>query len=530
VPGLGQFLDRPTAEVHASYGASILSPVAPEYTTGEGLVAAAYRTVLLDVHDREVDLETITRLPEELSEAAAQAGSYTGSPGISTAFLESWRDLVNAPGGLLSPTPSGSAARLPQLTPLVPRIAHRSGVIGKFGRGRWQAGNLLLSAVWSGTGPEAAPTLMASFADALDIGRDDDLFARYVENTLALVHAPRVRPSLLELADIGAPSSAWRSRDGRGHTPAERFVRDLDFVIELKAVLTRRQWTALLEAHLRLGLAMHQMWLCRLNARVWGFCVDVLNGGIVDSAQVTATCWQDQERDEPFLMLGADSTSPIRRLLSDYARARLGLNLVLFGLDEIGAAWNGKLGAVLEGETPPEAIARFLDLVHENASALNARCVDVAGNSVVATAGSIADAYPRLINGQLGVTRNLSFFLRYTLGQLQPVDAEFASYDQSYLVHRPARSTAKDRVVRPGPAMLILLVHAACQSLGGIPASMDVLRRHLRAYGLGASADELRTGITVRELERLELVVDSPDAGGGRLLVDPLPTRSAARA
>lgn len=528
--GLGPFLDRPTAEVHSSYGASILSPVAPEYTTGEGLVAAAYRTVLLGIRDRDVDLETITGLPNQLSEAAIRAGSDLGSPEASAAFLESWRDLVNAPGGLLSPTPSGSAARLPQLTPLVPRIAHRSGVIGKFGRGRWQPGNLLLSAIWSGAGPEDAPKLMASFADALDVGRDDDLLARYIENTLALVHEPQVRPSPEELADIGAPSSAWRSRDGRGHIPAERFVQDLEFVIELKAVLTRRQWTALLEAHLRLGLAMHQMWLCRLNARVWGFCVDILNGGTVEGERVAATCWQDQERDEAFLMLGADSASSIRRLLSDYARARLGLNLVLFGLDEIGAAWNGKLGAIVEGETPPESVARFLNFVRENASALNARCADVAGNTIVATAGSIADAYPRLINGQLGVTRNLSFFLRYTLGQLQPVDVELASYDQGFLVHRPARSSAKERVVRPGPAMLILLVHVACQSLGGIPASMDVLRKHLRAYGLGASADELRTGITVHELERLELVVDSPDAGGGRLLVDPLPTGGTTHA
>lgn len=521
---LARFLDRPTAEVHGSYASSILSPVAPEYTTGEGLVAAAYRTLLLGIYDREVDLEKIARVPADLVEALGPASSASASASLDAAFLEAWRDLVNAPGGLRSPTPSGSPARLPQLTPLVPRIAHRSGVIGKFGRGRWQPGNLLLSTIWSGAGPDDAPVVLGSLADALDVGRDDDLFARYVDNTLALIHPRRARPSSEELAAIGGFAPAWRARDGKGHTPAEQFVRDLQFVIQLKAILTRRQWTALVEAHLRLGLAMHQMWLCRLNARVWGHCLDVLSGGVIDKERVAATCWQDQEVDEPFLMLGADSTSPIRRLLSDYARARLGLNLVLYTLDDVDAGWDAKLGAVRDGETPSESIARFLDHVRSNADDLNARCGEIAGNSIPATAGAVADAYPRLINAQLGVTRNLSFFLRYTLGQLQAVDDEFASYDQSFLIRKPARPSAKERMVQPGPAMLILLVHSACQALKGVPASMDILRRDLRAYGLGASADELRTGVTIRELERLELVVDSPDAGGGRLLVDPLPT------
>jgi hypothetical protein len=531
VADLGRFLERPTGEVHAGYAGSILSPVAPEYTTGEGLLAAAYRTLLLDVPDRQVNLETIAALPGELGAAASQSDLRTWTGPALEAFIESWKDLVHAPGGLVSPTPAGSPARLPQLTPLVPRIAHRSGVIGRYGRGRWQPGNLLLSALWTGAGPTDAPGVAASLAAAIDVGPGDDLFARYVEGTLGLVHEGRPPPTAEALEAIGRPSSAWRVRAGRGHIPAERFVSDLRFVVELKPVLTRRQWTALLEAQLRLGLATHQMWLCRLNARAWRLCVRALHGEPVESDQVLATCWPDQERDDPFLGLGTDSTSAIRRLLSDYARARLGLNLVLFALDDLGAGWDGKVGAVgADFATPADALAGFFRHVQANAAAMNELCSSSSGDTVTATAGNLADAYPRLVNGQTGVTRNLSFFLRYTLGQLQPVDEEFASYDQGFLVHRPVRPSGKERIVRPGPATLILLVHAACRSLGNIPTSMDALRRHLRAYGLGASADELRSGTTVRELERLELVVDSPDAGGGRQLVDPLPLPSTARA
>jgi hypothetical protein len=531
VADLGRFLERPTGEVHAGYGGSILSPVAPEYTTGEGLLAAAYRTLLLDVPDRQVNLETIADLPGELGAAAVHGDPRTWTDPTLAAFIGSWEDLVHAPGGLVSPTPAGAPARLPQLTPLVPRIAHRSGVIGRYGRGRWQPGNLLLSALWTGAGPADAPSATASLAAAIDVGPDDDLFARYVEDTLSLVHEDRSQPTAESLEAIGRPSSAWRTQSVRGHIPAERFVSDLQFVVELKPVLTRRQWTALLEAQLRLGLATHQMWLCRLNARAWRLCVRAINGEQIESDQVLATCWPDQERDDPFLGLGTDSTSAIRRLLSDYARARLGLNLVLFALGDLGAGWDAKVGAAGDAyPTPADALTGFLRHVQANAAAMNELCLSASGDTLTATAGNLADANPRLVNGQTGVTRNLSFFLRYTLGQLQPVDDEFASYDQGFLVHRPARPSRTERIVRPGPATLILLVHAACRSLGEIPASMDALRRHLRSYGLGASADELRSGTTVRELERLELVVDSPDAGGGRQLVDPLPLRSIARA
>lgn len=528
--GLAGFLDRPTSEVHSSYAGSVLSPVAPEYTTGEGLVAAAYRTILLDVPDRSVDLETIPLLPRQLGEAAALSDLGVGSQPALAAFVESWRDLVTAPGGLVSPTPARSPGRLPQLTPLVPTIAYRSGVIGKFGRGRWSPGNLLLSAIWTGAGPQGAPPLVTSLGGALEVGPGDDLFARYVETSLGLVHEPRSRPAVEALAAIGRPSAAWRRR-GPGHIPAERFALDLQFVVELKDILTRRQWTAVLEAQLRLGLAMHQMWLCRLNSRLWALCLAALSGDTVDADLIAASCWRDQEIDDPFLELGGDSEAAIRRLLAEYARARLGLNLVLFGLDEIGASWGRKLGAVSdEHATPTEAVAAFLGHVRANSAALNGHFATAGSLSAAAMAGELADGYPRLISGQLGVTRNLVFFLRYTLGQLQPVDEEFVSYDQGFLVHRPPRSRARERLARPGPGMLILLVHSACRSLGGIPASMDVLRRHLRAYGLGTSADELRSGFTVRELERLELVVDSPDAGGGRLLVDPFPVQIGAHA
>src|SRR3546814_1821899 len=45
-----------------------------------------------------------------------------------------------------------------------------------------------------------------------------------------------------------------------------------------KQLLTRRQWTSLLEAVLRLGTVSHVIWLCELHSRVWACLSEALGG------------------------------------------------------------------------------------------------------------------------------------------------------------------------------------------------------------------------------------------------------------
>src|SRR3546814_2342035 len=65
---------------------------------------------------------------------------------------------------------------------------------------------------------------------------------------------------------------------GTGTFPARQFVRDLNAVIAAKPLLTRRQWTSLLEAVLRLGTVSHVIWLCELHSRVWACLSEALGG------------------------------------------------------------------------------------------------------------------------------------------------------------------------------------------------------------------------------------------------------------
>ena len=69
-----------------------------------------------------------------------------------------------------------------------------------------------------------------------------------------------------------------------------------------------------------------------------------------------------------------------------------------------------------------------------------------------------------------GFTKNLFEFARHSLGQIKAKSDEQKSYDQSYLIAYPG---GKSLPVQPGPAMLILMVHACCRAQGHIPASLD---------------------------------------------------------
>jgi len=118
-----------------------------------------------------------------------------------------------------------------------------------------------------------------------------------------------------------------------------------------------------------------------------------------------------------------------------------------------------------------------------------------------------------------GFTKNLYEFARHSLGQIESGEADLRSYDQSYLVASPG--PRRSLVVQPGPEMLITLVHACCQSHADVPVGLEDLRQHLADYGLRAPAGELVNGRTGSDLGKLGLIVDSPDAAGGRLLVPP---------
>ena len=114
-----------------------------------------------------------------------------------------------------------------------------------------------------------------------------------------------------------------------------------------------------------------------------------------------------------------------------------------------------------------------------------------------------------------GYTKNLFEFARHSLGQIKAKDPAERCYDLSYLL--AYAGDRKPLPVAPGPDMLVMLVHACCAANPFIPVSLGDFKRYLGEYGLHVPAGELIDGNTGRDLAMLGLVVDSPDAAGGRL-------------
>src|SRR5262249_3886684 len=120
----------------------------------------------------EVQLDNIDRVPGLMP------------PG--TGGAEAWSRLLTRRGGLSSPLKhrqySSLASR--QLMPLVPSIGRIAGVLGKRPRSRWNPSNLLLEVIGAGSGKAQGDALARSLGEALSVAPGDDVFARFVEDSL----------------------------------------------------------------------------------------------------------------------------------------------------------------------------------------------------------------------------------------------------------------------------------------------------------------------------------------------------------
>ena len=123
-------------------------------------------------------------------------------------------------------------------------------------------------------------------------------------------------------------------------SPAEAFAQDLEKLLGLKRSLTRRQWCALVESLLRLGLSAHVLWVCRLNMVVWRWALDVLGGMDPPSEdEVEHKLWSGHLGYGAFLESGQSSDSYFKRQVESYVTARLGINLLLHALEDASAGW-----------------------------------------------------------------------------------------------------------------------------------------------------------------------------------------------
>ena len=507
---VGAYLADPTGKVHPAYQRSALAPAAPEYAVGDVLLASAYRTFVLNVRDTHVQSKYLDGVVDRI------AGAVGGETPRPERAAEAWSQLLAGPGGLASPRLRQGKGDL-RLIPLVPELARYTGVMGAAAERRWQPGNLLVSAIWSGEGPAEAPKLIDAFRDALAVGADDDYLARYAEATLKAARHPDEAASTPAPPDIEPDAPMWRAQRARPFGPAERFTTDLRRVIELKPSTTRRQWTLLLEAHLRLGLSTYVLWLCHVNAAVWGLCRLAFSGAAVTEEEVIEAIWASP-RARALLQVGSDPDPAIASLLYSYAEARLGINLILHAL---GVPDVPKIGKDLGGADAPSALTAMLASVSAQRGVIEGAVKAASGGrSLDAVVATLVDKQRDLVLAGRGTTtNNMGEFVLYVMTQLSTNEPKERAFDQGYLA---AYVSPRKRRVRLSPISLLLLVHLTQAEVGDVPATIADLQQHACEYGLEITGSELRSGTTAAAMDQQGLAVDSPDAGGGRLLVDAL--------
>lgn len=469
---------------------------APEFATGEVVLSSLYRAVGFD----GVSEKKVPSLGNEFRKALDTERRRQNAAGRLSP--EAWRTVVDRV--VQSPkVAQQSSKRFLSLSPVIPDTAIYSGA-ARLGGNPWNPGQLIKQMI--GIGSEnigSAQMLWSDLHQALSVTDADDVWARWLQTEFGprrperITWAPRPmdQPELLP------------EPDRRGFSyPARQFVVDLRGILDVKSAMTRRQWITLLEALLRIGSVSHVLWLCDVNDRLWRAIRCALEGDVrlapIDAAAVRADILAVRRR---MLSFGNPAVPAIRDLASRYLSARLGINCVLWALEERGAA--------------PSRLASSHEVL-EFIKAIGANAGDLRSRGVMDAFHSLQDKEVRTIGCKKGVGANLLEFSQYTLGQRQTMDQALRGYDQSYFLKKKGDSRNAPWVLSLGPAAVLAMVHSCLHAVDG-PRSVQRLSSHLGSYGIEFDLQGVNDSALGKQLRMLGLVLDSPDAESGMLLVPP---------
>jgi hypothetical protein len=496
---LEDFQRAPWQNSHRLYRESSLSvSPAPEYASAEVIVASLCRTIGFSgaseggVPQAGRDLDRkVQRLRER--RAPPEAGC--------TASAGTWNTVLH--GILESPKlRNQSTKRFLQVTPIVPGTSLFSGS-ARLTANSWPAGSMVRRMVALGSGhSQAADTLWQDLFSALAVGEGDDVFARWLEQE---THA-WVPGQPWKLVPIPAGEARLDPADLANvqFLPARQLASDLRAIIRAKDSMTRRQWTSLLEAMLRLAAVTHVAWLCDVQSRMWQCLSDALDAkGPVGEAETREALFPARPQ---YMAYGAKAQPGLKDGFSGYLGARLGINAVLWSLDKAGVPYQGSMSS-------SHGIAALCQHVRENRAALSALGTRQAFLD-------IREREARALNCKKGIGANMVEFARHVLGQRDPAEPLLRGYDQGYVLKKKGSSASSPWVVSLGPVTVLALVHCALAGMSG-PRSIHRLGQQLGAYGIAIDRHDIAGNDLGHQLRMLGLVLDSPDAESGMLLLPP---------
>lgn len=503
---LADFKQSPWKMSYQAYKDSSLAIYpAPEYASSEVLVASLYRTIGFATINEGMVPKAGRDLEQRLQKLRDRR---KGPPNGTTLGVEDWNAVLH--GILESPKlPNQSAKRFLQVTPLVPALAPFSGSARLAGN-PWTPGNLIRRMICLGSrDADTAQHLWLELFAALNVGKSDDVFARWLEQETAawssdaswqLAPIPQQELANLSIEDF----------DNIRFLPARQFAKDLSALIRAKQSVTRRQWTSLLEAVIRIATVAHVTWLCDVQARIWHCLSDSLAGQGPTGAHESRMMVFPE--DVQYMAYGGKALHGLKDKASSYLSARLGINALLWALSDIGAPYQG-------------GVSSSEDIAHLSQHVRNHRQVLLDAGFMDTLADIIEQEY-RALNCKKGIGANMLEFARHALGQRQTAVQLLRGYDQGYVLKKKGSSPSSPWVVSLGPVAVLALVHCALAGMGG-PRSIHKLGQHLSAYGITADRQDIAMNDLGHQLRMLGLVLDSPDAESGMLLLPPFPENPA---
>lgn len=490
---LADFKAEPWRNSHPIYANSAFNIYpAPEYASSEVVVASVYRAVGFKNHS-EAAVPAAGRDFDKLTRRVSSSRSGDASIGVDT-----WLTVLH--GALESPKlPNQSARRFLQLSPIVPDVALYSGTARSSGSS-WNPGSLVERMVRLGSMTEgAADLLWRQLFDSLSVTEGDDVWARWLQSEFVRRRKPGTDWAYASLGD--GPDMPFAEK-ATLEFPARQFVRDLQAILGAKDKMTRRQWISLLESILRLGCVTHVLWLCDVNARLWAMAREILAGGVVPNDEVLNRKLFASKSS--YLVHGNPSLRIIRDYASSYLVARLGLNCLLWRMDP-----NGTRRDQMSSCGDLKEFFREIEMSRETLAAPSADDL-----------GVLHEQHARTLACKKGIGSNLLEFGRHVLGQRQTANESLRGYDQGYFLRKKGQHLSAPWVVSLGPVALLAVVHCCLDEVAG-PRSVDRLCQHLSRYGLGVDTDDIAESDIGHKLRMLGLVLDSPDAESGMLLVPP---------
>lgn len=489
-------MNAPWPNQHPSFSSSFFSVYrAPEFSTGEVVLSSLYRASGFD----GVSEAKVKPQGDAFYKAAERHQRRSGV--VSHISPDTWKTVLDR----LVQSPKvaqQSAKRFISLSPIVPDISLYSGAARLQGN-PWNPGELVKRIVQLGSTSDAAATaLWGRLHGALSVNSDDDIWARWLQGEFEVRRelGTSWEPALLTpLGILGEDRTSFAY-------PAKQFVADLDGIISAKKSMTRRQWISLLEAVLRIGSVSHILWICDVTDRIWRQVRQILerpNSPVPDcDAALAETLFAVKKR---MLSFGHPAIPALRDYASKYLSARLGLNCVLWALEEAGTT-AGPLHTIAD-------VREFLILVLKEREAL-------VRTRVLDRWHDLQDKEVRAIACKKGIGSNLMEFAQYTLGQRQTMDEALRGYDQSYFLRKRGEARNSPWVLALGPASVLAMTHCCLHEVNG-PRSVQRLAVHLSSYGIEFDLQGLNDSDLGRQLRMLGLVLDSPDAESGMLLVPP---------